>query len=421
MTSKYQEIITTIIDQIENGKLQKGERIPSIRRLSQKFHCSKDTVQRALLELKFKNYIYAVEKSGYYVLEGKSQKETPLNLSLSDYNNMAYEDFTTCLTETLVNRENYLFNYYYQQEGLQELIDSLQDYLEKSAIYAKKEDILVTSGTQQALYILSQVTFPNHKKTILLEQPTYHRMNDLVTSLKLPYQTIERDFEGIDLARLEELFKTGDIKFFYTISRFSNPLGLSYSTSEKQKIVELAERYDVYIIEDDYMGDFAKSTDLPLHYYDTSGHVIYLKSFSMTIFPALRLGTIILPPVLTKAFLDHKKMIDYDTNLIMQKALSLYLDSGLFEKNLNYLKQVFQKQSQKNDTILADFPRIQHFSSSLQGLVLELPENQHLGDLKFTDKINYLEDNYLSLTEKRFIKLSNNQDIFSILRMISER
>lgn len=421
MTSKYQEIITTIIDQIENGKLQKGERIPSIRRLSQKFHCSKDTVQRALLELKFKNYIYAVEKSGYYVLEGKSQKETPLNLSLSDYNNMAYEDFTTCLTETLVNRENYLFNYYYQQEGLQELIDSLQNYLEKSAIYAKKEDILVTSGTQQALYILSQQPFPNHNKTILLEQPTYHRMNDLVSSLKLPYQTIERDFEGFDLARLEELFKTGDIKFFYTISRFSNPLGLSYSTSEKQKIVELAESYDVYIIEDDYMGDFAKSTDLPLHYYDTSGHVIYLKSFSMTIFPALRLGTIILPPVLTKAFLDHKKMIDYDTNLIMQKALSLYLDSGLFEKNLNYLKQVFQKQSQKNDTILADFPRIQHFSSSLQGLVLELPENQHLGDLKFTDKINYLEDNYLSLTEKRFIKLSNNQDIFSILKMISER
>ena len=246
-------------------------------------------------------------------------------------------------------------------------------------------------------------------------------MNDLVTSLKLPYQTIERDFEGIDLARLEELFKTGDIKFFYTISRFSNPLGLSYSTSEKQRIVELAERYDVYIIEDDYMGDFAKSTDLPLHYYDTSGHVIYLKSFSMTIFPALRLGTIILPPALTKAFLDHKKMIDYDTNLIMQKALSLYLDSGLFEKNLNYLKQVFQKQRQKIDIVLADFPRIQHFSSSLQGLVLELPKDQHLGDLKFTDKINYLEDNYLSLTEKRFIKLSNNQDIFSILRMISER
>ncbi|MDO4964259.1 MAG: PLP-dependent aminotransferase family protein, partial [Streptococcus gallolyticus] len=95
----------------------------------------------------------------------------PLNLSLTEYNNMAYENFTTCLTETLVNRENYLFNYYYQQQGLQELILSLKNYLEKGAIYAKENDILVTSGTQQALYILSQVSFPNKKTTILLEQP----------------------------------------------------------------------------------------------------------------------------------------------------------------------------------------------------------------------------------------------------------
>ncbi|MBJ7540956.1 PLP-dependent aminotransferase family protein [Streptococcus sp. SL1232] len=421
MTSKYQDIMTSIIGQIENGQLQKGDRLPSIRRLSQSYHCSKDTVQRALLELKFKNYIYAVEKSGYYVLEGKNQKESPLNLSLSDYNNMAYEDFTTCLTETLVNRENYLFNYYYQQEGLQELIHSLQIYLEKSAIYAKKENILVTSGTQQALYILSQVHFPNHKETILLEQPTYHRMIDLIRSLNLPYRTIERDFDGINLMKLENLFKTGNIKFFYTISRFSNPLGLSYSTSEKQKIVELAKRYNVYIIEDDYMGDFAKSTDLPLHYYDTSEHVIYLKSFSMTIFPALRLGSIILPSALTQAFLDHKKMIDYDTNLIMQKALSLYLDSGLFEKNLNYLKQVFQKQGHKVEVMLAQFPAIEHFSTSLQGLVLELPQNQHLGDLKFTNKINYLETNYLSSAEKQFIKLPNDKHLQETLVLIAKQ
>ncbi len=131
MTIKYQEIMTAIVEQIESGILKKGDKIPSIRALSQTYHCSKDTVQRALLELKFKNYIYAVNKSGYYVLEGKSQKEEPLNLSLTEYNNMAYEDFTTCLTETLVNRENYLFNYYYQQQGLQELILSLKKLLGK--------------------------------------------------------------------------------------------------------------------------------------------------------------------------------------------------------------------------------------------------------------------------------------------------
>ena len=420
MTSKYQEIMTAIVEQIESGILKKGDKIPSIRVLSQTYHCSKDTVQRALLELKFKNYIYAVNKSGYYVLEGKSQKEEPLNLSLTEYNNMAYEDFTTCLTETLVNRENYLFNYYYQQQGLQELILSLKNYLEKGAIYAKENDILVTSGTQQALYILSQVSFPNKKTTILLEQPTYHRMIDLVTSQNLPYQTIERDFNGIDLTTLERLFKTQDIKFFYTISRFSNPLGLSYTAIEKQKIVELAQKYDVYIIEDDYMGDFTKSTDLPLHYYDTSGHVIYLKSFSMTIFPALRLGTIVLPQPLMQTFLEYKKMIDYDTNLIMQKALSLYLDSGMFEKNLNYLSQVFHEQVAKTTVLLSQFPNIQHYSASLQHLLIELPQDRHLGELKFTNKINYLENSYQTTPQKRFIQIPNDIHLSETLNIIAK-
>ena len=75
MTSKYQEIITTIIDQIENGKLQKGERIPSIRRLSQKFHCSKDTVQRALLELKFKTTFMLLKKVVILSLKEKAKRK----------------------------------------------------------------------------------------------------------------------------------------------------------------------------------------------------------------------------------------------------------------------------------------------------------------------------------------------------------
>lgn len=418
MTSKYQDIMADIITQIESGALKKGDKLPSIRAISQSYQCSKDTVQRALLELKFKHYIYAVNKSGYYVLEGKSQHEDRLNLSLSDYNNIAYEDFTACLTETLVKGQNYLFDYYAQQQGLKALIHSLKQYLEKGNIYAKESDILVTSGTQQALYILSQVPFPNEQGVILLEQPTYHRMIDLVASQNLPYQTIDRDFNGIDLARLEHLFKTQPIKCFYTISRFSNPLGLSYTASEKQKIVDLAKRYNVYIIEDDYMGDFTKSTDLPLHYYDTSGHVIYLKSFSATIFPALRLGTLVLPPELMPSFLKLKKLMDYDTNLIMQKALSLYLDNGMFDKNLTYLSKVFQEQENKSTELLARFPNILHFSSSLQHLVIELPQNKHLGELKFTKQVDYLENNYLTQAPKRFIKLPNNQHLPKTLKMI---
>ncbi|MGT2929768.1 aminotransferase-like domain-containing protein [Streptococcus dentasini] len=343
MTSKFEMIIQTILQRIEEGILKKGDKLPSIRQLSQEFNCSKDTAQRALFELKFQKLIYAVPKSGYYVLEGLGQEDDtpPITISLEDYNNRAYQDFKTCLSETLVGRETYLFNYYHQQQGLTELLKSLQQHLFERDIYTKTNQLVVTSGTQQALYILSQMAFPNKKSTILLEQPTYHRMNTLVRQQGLDYKTIERHFNSLDLQKLEELFKHQAIKFFYTIPRISNPLGLSYNSQEKERLVELAQRYDVYIIEDDYMGDFTKTGDLPLHYYDTHERVIYLKSFSTTLFPALRLGMSVLPQALMPGFLAYKKLMDYDTSLIMQKALSLYLDNGMFAKNLNSLKHFF--------------------------------------------------------------------------------
>ena len=110
--------------------------------------------------------------------------------------------------------------------------------------------------------------------------------------------------------------------------------------------------------------------------------------------------------------------MDYDTNLIMQKALSLYLDNGMFDKNLTYLSKVFQEQENKSTEPLARFPNILHFSSSLQHLVIELPQNKHLGELKFTKQVDYLENNYLTQAPKRFIKLPNNQHLPKTLKMI---
>ena len=84
--SIYQYIVETIIKDIQNGTLKKGSKLPSIRQLSQTYTCSKDTAQRALLELKYQNYIYAVPKSGYYVLEGRNEVDNKVLLNLNDYN-----------------------------------------------------------------------------------------------------------------------------------------------------------------------------------------------------------------------------------------------------------------------------------------------------------------------------------------------
>lgn len=421
MASKYQEILTTIVQQIETGRLTRGDKLPSIRQLSSEFNCSKDTVQKAFSELKYQKYIYPVPKSGYYVFEDNHAEEQLPKVSSSDYNNMAYEDFRTCMNETLVGRENYLFNYYHQQEGLEELTQSLQTLFLDQAIYSKKENIAVTSGTQQALYILSQMNFPNQKKTILLEQPTYHRMNALVKSQNLPFLTINRSFEGLDFNLLEDLFRQEDIKFFYTIPRLSNPLGLSYNLREKQLLVELAQKYDVYIVEDDYMADFDKPSNLSLHYLDTNDRIIYLKSFSTTLFPALRLGSLVLPKKLRKSFLAYKSLIDYDTNLIMQKALSLYIDNGMFAKNKKHLRQIRnQERAELKQEIPAAFLKLPHhlFHDSL---VLQLPPKTKLSLLKHRlNEPDFLEKNYITDCPYQFIQLkkdSNWQDVLTFLNL----
>ena len=403
--SKYQAVVSFLKKGIESGKFPTGSRLPSIRQLSQDFHCSKDTIQRALLELRHEQYLYAKPQSGYYVLEQGQHQD--LEIEVTDEHASAYDDFRLCVNETLIGRENYLFNYYDNQEGLEELRQSVHQLLFNQALYCKPDQLVLTSGTQQALFILSQIDFPSEGAEILVEQPTYHRMNRLLVAQGLAYQTIERRIDGIDLEELEEQFKSGKIKFFYTIPRFHYPLGHSYSDQEKRAILDLANQYGVYIVEDDYLGDLDPKKGQTFHYLDTEDRVIYIKSFSTSLFPALRITALILPNALKEAFVSYKNILDYDSNLIMQKALSLYIDSQLFEKNRlarltlqeNYQAQI-KEVLEKNTCLLPHYPL--H-----DGLLLDLRNYPKIASLKHGSlKLDFFEKAYLDACPYQFAKVS---------------
>ncbi|WP_179968897.1 aminotransferase-like domain-containing protein [Streptococcus salivarius] len=418
--SVYQDIVASIIKDIKNGSLEKGSKLPSIRQLSQTYVCSKDTAQRALLDLKYQNYIYAVPKSGYYVLEGYNETDDKALLNLNDYNQLAYEDFKLCLDESLAGHQDYLFNYYHEQAGLKELVKALQNRLAADDIYVNSDQIVITSGSQQALYILSQIDFGNGGYKILIEQPTYHRMNQLINRQNLPYETITRNFDGLDFDKLEEHFKSGQIKFFYTISRYSNPLGLSYTAKEKEKLAQLASLYDVYIIEDDYMGDFSDSKNLPIHYYDTQNRVIYIKSFSMALFPGLRLGSVVLPPNLKATFLAHKGLIDYDTNLIMQRALSVYLDNGMFQKNIKKLRDLFQQTMEKSRESIENAKISTPYQISPRHITWQLPKGLSLEKFKAKKQIRFLESSFIRPTSETYLQIGHGQELESFIKLLKK-
>ncbi|WP_061586848.1 PLP-dependent aminotransferase family protein [Streptococcus oralis] len=415
--SKYQAVVSFLKKGIESGKFPTGSRLPSIRQLSQDFHCSKDTIQRALLELRHEQYLYAKPQSGYYVLEQGQHQD--LEIEVTDEYASAYDDFRLCVNETLIGRENYLFNYYENQEGLEELRQSVHQLLFNQALYCKPDQLVLTSGTQQALFILSQIDFPSQGAEILVEQPTYHRMNRLLVAQGLAYQTIERRIDGIDLEELEQQFKSGKIKFFYTIPRFHYPLGHSYSDQEKRAILNLANQYGVYIVEDDYLGDLDPRKGQTFHYLDTEDRVIYIKSFSTSLFPALRITALILPNALKEAFVSYKNILDYDSNLIMQKALSLYIDSQLFEKNRlarltlqeNYQAQI-KKVLEENTCPLPHYPL--H-----DGLLLDLRNYPKIASLKHSSlKLDFFEKAYLDACPYQFAKvtLENLEELLQYIK-----
>ncbi len=415
--SKYQAVVSFLKKGIESGKFPTGSRLPSIRQLSQDFHCSKDTIQRALLELRHEQYLYAKPQSGYYVLEQGQHQD--LEIEVTDEHASAYDDFRLCVNETLIGRENYLFNYYDNQEGLEELRQSVHQLLFNQALYCKPDQLVLTSGTQQALFILSQINFPSEGEEILVEQPTYHRMNRLLVAQGLAYQTIERRIDGIDLKELEKQFKSGKIKFFYTIPRFHYPLGHSYSDQEKRAILDLANQYGVYIVEDDYLGDLDPRKGQTFHYLDTEDRVVYIKSFSTSLFPALRITALILPNALKEAFVSYKNILDYDSNLIMQKALSLYIDSQLFEKNRlarlslqeNYQAQI-KKVLEENTCPLPHYPL--H-----DGLLIDLRNYPKIASLKHSSlKLDFFEKAYLDACPYQFAKvtLENLEELLEYIK-----
>ena len=350
---KYLIVFNDLEKLIQTGELKEGDKLPSIRSLSIRFQCTKSTIIRALQELEKRHLIYSVLKSGYYVVK-KTNENHVRHSSVIDFATSApdpdvfpYLDFQHCINKAIDTYKNDLF-IYGTPKGLPSLIRVVQRQLTNYQVFTNDENIFITSGVQQALSLLTSIPFPNNKKTILIEQPSYHLYIEYLETNSIPVIGIERTAEGIDLNKLERIFRTEDIKFFYTMPRFHNPLGTSYSKKEKEAIVRLAKKYDVFIVEDDYLADLERDTKAdPMYSYDDCSHVIYLKSYSKIIFPGLRVGVAVIPNCLTESFLTYKKLQDIDSSMISQAALEVYIKSGMFDRHKQKIRASYYERSKK--------------------------------------------------------------------------
>ncbi|MED1607579.1 PLP-dependent aminotransferase family protein [Cytobacillus kochii] len=351
MNIKYKEIVAWVRHQLDAKQLKVGDKLPSIRSLAQQFQCSKNTVSKALAELEKLHIVYAKPKSGYYVVDffqtdRPAQDEVDFLSAGPDQRIMPYEDFQHCMNQAIEHYKEELFTYS-DRQGLFSLRVELTKYLQHLQVFTIPERLVITSGSQQALQILAVMPFPNGKTHVLIEDPTYFGMLETLKLNHVPTIGLPLSMEGIDFEQLEHLFRTKKIKFFYVIPRCHNPLGHHYSNSEKRKIVELAEKYDIYIVEDDFLAELDTDTKAdPLFTYEPNGRVIYLKSFSKVFLPGLRIATVVLPENMIVRFIQHKFSADFNTSALSQGALEIYLKNGMFRYHLEKVQQLYTKKMQ---------------------------------------------------------------------------
>lgn len=344
---KYEEVADLIKKNIYSGRYKTGEKLPSIKKLSNDLAYNTDTIVKAYKQLEEAHVIYAVPKSGYYVMKN----EDNINVSVIDmlntyvpYKFSPYKDFQHCMDKAISIYGKKLFEYS-SPKGMPELINALIKHLREFQIFTRYENVFITNGSQQALFILGVMSFHEGKEKVLVEQPTYSIMLKILENARVPVIGIKRTHEGIDLDELEAIFKNGDIKFFYTMPRYQNPTGFCYNNEQKKEIIRLAEKYNIYIVEDDYLADLeVDKKSCPMYTMSDKNRIIYIRSFSKTFLPGLRLGMVLLPKELHEKFMNFKHSIDLNTSILTQGALEVYLKSNMYKFHIKGISQFYKNK-----------------------------------------------------------------------------
>lgn len=384
MENKYDIIIDYIKTEIQNGLFK--SKLPSIRALAIKFNCSNSTVIKAYSELEKQSIIYSMPKSGYFVTENKLFSNLSIESNFIDFSSgepntkiLPFEDFQLFFDKSINKYKQSLFGYG-NNAGFTPLRHTLSKEFCKEGLNSNEDNIIVCSGGQQAITSISLLPFPNNKSDILIENPTYNIYLGWLNVNNHNVHTIERGSNGIDLYELERIFKEHRIKFFYTIPRLHNPLGYSYTEDQKKQILNLAEKYDVYILEDDYLSSLNDKSDYPLFFYDKSDRVIYVRSFSKIFLPGTRLAAIHIPSALYEPYLNYKVFLDLHGSIPLQSAFNEFIEEGAFDSYTTSLKKHYSSKLSILNKALSN--------SNINEVEYYIPPNGLFGHLKINKDIN---------------------------------
>lgn len=359
---KYLEIYNKFKELIEDEEIIDGEKLPTIRNLSKYLNINKITVINAYKKLAQEGYVFQNQGSGTYA----KRKEVVKNFK-KDYNEVfkkivsgeskGWIDFTGETTSAnffKVERLKEVFDEVLTRDGIDALIyndplgyKKLRESINEKFWSGNKDinNILIISGAQQGIDIVSR-SLININDYVIVEKPTYGGALTVFKLRKSNIIEIAIEEDGINLEHFERILKKYRIKCFYTMSYFQNPTGVSCSLEKKKKIIDLANKYNFYIIEDDYLSELIYKEPIDHHPYKrlNDERVIYIKSFSKIFLPGIRIGYLIAPEKFREDFQSYKVNTDISTSSLMQRALEEYISRGYWIEHIECLNKEYSKR-----------------------------------------------------------------------------
>lgn len=365
--SLYEYLYKCIKNDILQGNIRAGEKLPSKRTFAKNLGISVITVENAYEQLIAEGYIYSIPKKGFYVTDLKKEVETekktvtkemvPITGGESGY----FADFTSNQTQselfpftvwTRMIREVLGENQIQLMTnppcgGIYPLREAIAKYLKEfRGMTVLPEQIIIGAGTEYLYGLLIQLLGTD--KIYAVENPGYRKIAKIYRSWKVACEYIDMDEEGVQIGELQR--KRVDILHISPSHHY--PTGIVMPVSRRYELLGWAAKSNShYIIEDDYDSELRLGGQpIPtMQSIDVSDRVIYMNTFTKTLASTVRISYMILPPPLLEQFYERLSFYSCSVSNFEQYTLGKFIEEGFFEKHINRLRNHYHK---KRDILL---------------------------------------------------------------------
>lgn len=379
----YRQIEKYLRWAIEEGTLPPGTRLPAIRLMAQDLGVNRVTVETAYAELAADGLVESRVGSGTWVsagwdapvsgpwpawhqaglpgpsgtMPGPSSSIRPepspdcidLYSGNGDVNLFPRADFFRAL-QRVWRRDGVRVLQYEERQGFAPLRRIITQILASQGLATRPENVLVTSGSQQAMALVVQRLL-RPGETVAVEWPSYAGALALFAGLGLRMVPVPMDGQGMQVSALAGILDQKDVRLIYTIPTFHNPTGVSLSGVRRRELVALAASRGVPILEDDYVGDLRyDGRGYPsLKALDSGGNVLLLGTFSKMLAPGLRVGYLVAEGPVMERLAASKQLHDLGGTALFQRALDEFVSVGRYQTHLRQARRTYR---QRRDAVL---------------------------------------------------------------------